>query len=140
MDYVSDEAIGKVFGAVHDLLHRGDCLNRGMCDRFRNFCTDGGESLCMRRSAASVSVCLRASLLASQSEWFRARRLILPRFGFEGSQSFIHCPHCPGLPSAVRSSQKLRSCFHNPPPNGNVRSVGSHYPRYGIGSLKTLFS
>ena len=27
---------------VLDLLHRGDCLNRGMCDEVRNFSRDGG--------------------------------------------------------------------------------------------------
>lgn len=25
-----------------DVLHRGDCLNRGMCDEVRNFSNDGG--------------------------------------------------------------------------------------------------
>jgi hypothetical protein len=37
MENVSDEGFDKVFEAVDDLLHRGDCLNRGMCDEVSKF-------------------------------------------------------------------------------------------------------
>ena len=37
MEYVSDEASDEVFEGVVDLLHRGDCLNRGMCDEVSKF-------------------------------------------------------------------------------------------------------
>jgi hypothetical protein len=55
---VSDEVLDGLLMAM-DLLHRGDCLNRGMCDTFEKFSKleDGGV-LCFRL-APIVSFLLR---------------------------------------------------------------------------------
>lgn len=87
MEAVSDEVFEKIFEAVDDLLHRGDCLNRGMCDEVSKFSKDGGETLCMRRFAASTSAAWARSCWRANQIGLGQEKGFCPATRLEGHRS-----------------------------------------------------